>query len=68
MEYDGFVAIAFGLALIVLRRHIAEQTIKVQNDIFKFGFGEKSVKLSEFICLVLGVFAIIQGLLEIFKS
>jgi hypothetical protein len=59
----GCIAVVAGICIIVARKRLARESMAFQNKVFKFHFGEKEVKASEFVVIVSGVGFIVLGAL-----
>ena len=55
-------SVVLGLAVILGRKPFARYTIAEQNRHVGFHFGEREVRMAEFVNLVVGAFALVMGL------
>ena len=64
-ELDGIVLIIAGLSIAFFRKGYARKIVEFQNSI-GFHFGQKIVKIDEWLGLAFGLLLVVLGFLSIF--
>ena len=60
---EGLPIIVIGIAVIIFRRRLLQDTARVQKDIFRFQYGKREIKIAQLVIFIVGVFAITFGIL-----
>lgn len=63
----GIIGLTVGFCLVIFRKSFARHVIKEQNKFGGFHFGERDIKSTEVISIIVGIGFIIIGLLSIFQ-
>ena len=63
----GIIAILAGSLIIVFRSWFANNIIEAQNRVWGYNFGEREIKASKFVAFLVGICAIVWGLLVLFR-
>ena len=61
----GIIAIVAGSAVIIFRKRLVRESITFQNKVFGFRFGEKEVKMGDWLAPLAGAGFIITGILSL---
>jgi hypothetical protein len=61
----SFIVIGISGLVFIFRKKYSQYIIKSQNETWGFRFGEKSIKQTEYILIVLAIAGVIMGLLPL---
>lgn len=64
---EPILAVSVGALLVFVRRSFAKNTIAFQNKVWKMHYGDREIKASEFVILVVGILLIAVGLFNIIR-
>lgn len=64
----GIISIAVGCLVIIVRKSFARRIIEDQNRAWGFHFGDRDVKVTGYILIIIGTVAIVFGLLAVFQA
>lgn len=66
-ETNGIVLAVLGLFLIIFRKWFSRHTVEAQNWTFGFRFGERIIRLNEWIAVPFGLALFVLGALTFFN-
>lgn len=61
----GTILLAAGCTLIIIRKRFARDGVAFQNKAFGLHFGEKEIKVNEWLSLLIGSIFIVLGILAL---
>jgi hypothetical protein len=67
-QFAPTVSIVVGVALLFARRRFARSIIAGQNAFWNSRFGDKEIRMSEFIVMIGGIFCVVLGALALFGA
>ena len=62
----GLICILVGCIAIIYRTPYAQKIIDFQNTVWSFNFGERDIKMSKIVIIIVGCASIVFGFLLVF--
>lgn len=63
----GSISLVVGVMTLVFRKSFAFKIIEFQNSVWGFHFGKTDIKIAKFVIVIVGIGAILFGLLSLFQ-
>lgn len=61
----GIVGVILGLVMLMFRKPFARSAMRQQNEVFGFRFGEREVRISEYVIFLVAIFFVVFGFLSL---